>query len=215
MQIARFFVYLAANQYIEDTQCGFRLYPLSLIKKMTLTTERYVTETEILMKAGDMGGKIRAVKISAIYGAHTSHFRSVVDVDAITAYIISYLAIKWLKEGLSSDLPYTYSSNHIRDRIGKNKFSNGRFQTLTALTICPLTVFFLLEYKLLSPILKNNFASIRKLDQGFLKITVATNMLPVLLAVATVEKIFNMIGFKARFSDRFIKTFYPDLWNLS
>jgi len=28
MHIARFFVSLAANQFIEDTQCGFRLYPL-------------------------------------------------------------------------------------------------------------------------------------------------------------------------------------------
>ena len=211
MHVARFFVSLAANQYIEDTQCGFRLYPLSLIKKMTLTTHRYVTETEILMKAGDMGSTIRTVKIGALYGAHTSHFRTVLDVDAITAYVISYLAIKWFKESVSPNRPYTYSPNHIRDLIGKNKFINRRFQTLTALTIYPLTVFFLFEYLLLSSVVKNNFASIRKLDCGFFKIALATNMLLVLLFVATVEAMMNKIGFKARFTDRFVRTFYPDL----
>ena len=51
MQVARFYICLAANQFIDDTQCGFRLYPLGLIKKLKLVTEGYVTEAEILIKA--------------------------------------------------------------------------------------------------------------------------------------------------------------------
>lgn len=212
MLIARFFVSLAANQFIEDTQCGFRLYPLSLIKKMTLTTDRYVTETEILIKAGDMGFKIRTVKIGALYGAQTSHFRAVRDVDAITAYVTSYQLIKWFKESVTSDRPYTYSTNHIRDRIGKNKFINRCFQTLSALTIYPLMVLFLFEYLFFSRIIKNNFASIRRLDCGFFEIFLKAYMLPVLLVAATVERVLNVMGFKARFTDRFIQTSYPNLW---
>jgi len=212
MHIARFFVSLAANQFIEDTQCGFRLYPLTLLKKMSLTTERYVTETEILIKAGDMGSKIRTVKIQALYGAYTSHFRPVLDVDAITAYVISYLMIKWLKEVVSSDRPNTYYQNNIRDSIGRHKFINSRFQTLTALTICPMTVLFLIGYKISTIIKRNNFSSIRKLNCGFLKITLATHMLPILLIIATAERISNFIGFRAKFTDGFIKIFYPDLW---
>jgi len=212
MHVARFFVSLAANQFVEDTQCGFRLYPFSLIKKMVLTTDRYVTETEILIKAGDMGSNIRTVKIGALYGAHTSHFRTILDVDAITAYVISYLFIKWLKESLTSDRPYTYTPNNIRDRIGKNKFINRRFQALAALIIYPLMVLFLFEYLFFSRINKNNFASIRKLDCGYYKIMLAAYMLPFLLVTATVETILNKMGFKARFTDRLIHTFYPDLW---
>jgi glycosyltransferase involved in cell wall biosynthesis len=211
MHIARFFVSLAANQFIEDTQCGFRLYPLTLLKKISLTTDRYVTETEILIKAGDMGYKIRTVKIRALYGAYTSHFRPVLDVDAITAYVISYLMIKWIKEGVS-DSPNTYSANNIRDVIGRHKFINGRFQTLTALTIFPMTVLFLIEFQFFPIIKRNNFSSIRKLNCGFFKITLATHMLPVLLIIATVERIINFIGFRAKFTDWFIKIFYPDLW---
>lgn len=212
MHIARFFVSLAANQFIEDTQCGFRLYPLSLLKKMSLTTDRYVTETEILIKAGDMGSKIRTVKIQALYGAYTSHFRPILDVDAITAYVISYLMIKWIKEGVSSDRPNTYSPNNIRDLIGRHKFINNRFQTLTALTIFPMTVLFLIEYKFFPIIKRNNFSSIRKLNCGFFRITLATHMLPVLLVIATVERISNLIGLKVKFTDGFIKIFYPDFW---
>ncbi len=208
MYIARFFISLAANQYIQDTQCGFRLYPLSLLKELPLTTDRYVTETEILIKAGDMGARIRPVKIKAIYGCQTSHFKSVMDVDAISAYVISYLIIKWFIESVHPNRPYTYSPNNIRDRIGKNKFINERFQTLTALLIFPATVLFLIEYV----IIKNNFASIRKLGCGFFKITLATHMLPILLVIATIERAGGLLGFKIRLTDRFIKRFYPHLW---
>jgi len=32
MHIARFYVSLVANQFVEDTQSGYRLYPLSIIR---------------------------------------------------------------------------------------------------------------------------------------------------------------------------------------
>ena len=51
MHVARFFISYAANQFIEDTQCGYRVYPLSLIRKLRLTQGRYVTESELLDKS--------------------------------------------------------------------------------------------------------------------------------------------------------------------
>jgi hypothetical protein len=122
------------------------------------------------------------------------------------------LMVKWIKESVSSASPYTYSPNNIRDLIGRHKFINGRFQTLTALTICPMTVLFFIEFKFFQIIKRKNFSSIRRLDCGFFKITLATHMLPVLLIIATVERISNFIGFRVKFTDWFIKIFYPDLW---
>ena len=113
MHVARFFISLAANQFIEDTQCGFRVYPLTLIKKMRLTQDHYVTESEILIKAGDMGRKISSVGIGTIYGQIQSHFRPILDVAAITAYIISYFLIKYFIEGISTDKPNTYSKDNL------------------------------------------------------------------------------------------------------
>ncbi|MDX9786160.1 MAG: glycosyltransferase family 2 protein [Desulfobacterales bacterium] len=212
MHIARFFVSLAANQYIEDTQCGYRLYPLGLIKKLTLTAERYTTETEILIKAGDTGTLIRQVPIRAIYENNVSHFRPVIDVDDITAYIISYLWVKWLIEGVCANRPYTYTKGGIRDRIGSHKFINGRFQVFTMMTIFPATVFYFLEYVFLSRWIKNNFASIRNLNCGYFVILRATQMLPILLVVTVAEQVLKRIGLRVQLIKPFINRFYPNLW---
>jgi len=214
MHIARFYISLAANQFVEDTQCGFRLYPVSLLKKMLLMTEKYVTETEVLMKAGDMGVRIRFVKIRAIYNGIGSHFRPIADVTHITAYVISYLYIKWFIEGFTSDAPNTYSGGrYLRDLVNKNRTCDVFFQGFTALTALPVTVFFLLEYLFLRRVIGNNFASVRRLNCGFAKITHATHMLPVILIVAITEKFFTTQCFRLELVDKFIRKFYPFLWS--
>lgn len=212
MHVARFYISIAANQFIEDTQCGFRLYPLSLIKNLQLTTGGYVTETEILVKAGDVGALTRPVKIGVVYSNNGSHFRPIKDFYAITAYLSFYLMIKWCKEGLSSDRPYTYSPNNICDRIGRHKTINSLLQFITFLTVLPATVLFLFEYLFFTPFIKNNFASTRRLNSGFSVITLATNMLPVLLITSIIEKVCGTIGFKVKLVDRLTERFYPFLW---
>jgi glycosyltransferase involved in cell wall biosynthesis len=214
MHIARFYISLVANQFVEDTQCGFRLYPLSLIRNMRLITERYVTETELLMKAGDLGASIRFVNIKTIYGENGTHFRPIADITSITAYVISYVYIKWLIEGVTSNNPNTYSAEfHLRDLISSNKTVDILFQTLTVFTALPASVFYLIEYILLPPLIPNNFASVRKLGSGFAKITLATQMLPVVLIVAITEKLVNKAGLKLNLVDGFINRFFPHLWS--
>lgn len=212
MHIARFFVSLSANQFIEDTQCGFRLYPLQLIKEFHLTTDRYATETEILIKAGDIGKNIRTVEVNTIYGVNISHFRPVRDIDTITAYVISYLWVKWLIEGVSSNKPYTYTAHNIRDWIGDRTFINNRFMVFTWLTIFPMLILYLCEYIFLSHFIKNNFASIRKLKRGFMPVFFSAYMLLILLPLGVFDLAFRTIGLKVNFMDPFIKKFYPDLW---
>ena len=213
MHIARFYVSLVANQFVEDTQCGYRLYPLDIIKGLRLVTEKYVTETELLMKAGDMGKQIIFVKIRTIYGENGSHFRPITDVTLITAYVISYVHVKWLIEGVTSNLPNTYTpKGHLRDMISRYKIIDNLFMTLTAFSALPASIFYLLEYIFLPRFVPNNFASVRKLGCGFAKITLATQMLPVILIVAITEKLLVKAGFKLNLVDGFILKFYPHLW---
>jgi len=212
MHVARFFISIAANHFIEDTQCGFRLYPMSLIQKMSLTQERYVTESEILMKAGDMGAFITSVRIKAVYGDHVSHFKSVIDVGAITAYVISYLMVKFIIDGVSSNKYFSYSKNDFRDRVSKFKIIDLIFKTAIVLTILPATFLFWLLFVFPPPFIKNNYASIRKLNCGYSKITIASNMLPVLLIISIFEKLSGLIGFKHKYLDEFIQKYYPHLW---
>ncbi len=210
MQIANFYSSIASNQFLEDTQCGFRLYPLSLIRKMELTTERYVTETELLIKAGDLGTKIIFVNIKAIYNGNASHFSALRDISAITAYIIYYLTIKWLIEGVSADRPYTYTSNNILDRINRTPKVNTFFEAITAIIILPATFLFLLEYILLSPFV-NNFASIRNMGCSYIRIAGATLMLPVLVVLALLFKTLKALNIQTNFIGNFIRIFYPEL----
>lgn len=213
MRIARFYISLVANQFLVDTQSGYRLYPLNHISKINLCTERYVTETEILMKAGDSGIEVKFVDIKTIYGQNESHFRPIADIAAITTYVIFYLHFKWFAEGISSSKPNTYSgSSFLADRIMCNNVFGRFIQSLTVLTALPATVLFLIEYYLLDLLIPNNFASVRKLGVGFVVITMATQMLPVLLIVVVAEKVSRLLGINFKLIDGFICRFYPNLW---
>jgi glycosyltransferase involved in cell wall biosynthesis len=215
MHVARFYISLVANQFVEDTQCGYRLYPLSIIPQLNLMTERYVTETELLMKAGDMGHPIAFVTIRTIYGENGSHFRPITDVALITAYVISYIQVKWLIESVTSNHPNTYSSHaDPRDVIARHGIADLLFQGLSVAIVVPANVVFLAAYALLPPLVPANFASVRKLGHGFAPITRATLTLPLLLIAAGVEKVADLLGIELTMLDRLIKTCYPDLWRV-
>jgi glycosyltransferase involved in cell wall biosynthesis len=214
MHVARFFISLSANQFVEDTQCGFRVYPLSLIRKMLLTQDGYVTETEILLKAGDMGAKIDFIRIGAIYGEIRSHFRPVLDVTAITAYIISYLTLKYFIEGVFSGKPNTYYRGNIRDRFAAHDFMDAVCKFITVLIVIPITGVYLTMFTAGSILLQNNFASARKLGHGYGKITLATHLLPIILGIIICEKLLAFINIEINVVDEFIETFYPHLWEL-
>ena len=212
MHVARFYISLAANQYIEDTQSGFRLYPLNIIEKMVLTTERYITETEILIKAGDMGEVIKPVRITTIYGCSTSHFRPVIDVTAITIYITSYMWLKWFKEAFTIGKTSTYAANNIRDKIGRNNFMNNLFNGFCLLTILPMIIFYYLAYLCFAPFSKKNMTSTRKLGISYFTILVASFLTPIILLIIIFEKICGFFGYKMRYVDQFLQKYYPNLW---
>jgi glycosyltransferase involved in cell wall biosynthesis len=215
MHIARFYISLAANQFIDDTQCGYRLYPLSLINELILTTEKYITETEILIKAGDMGTVIRCIDSKAIYTDNGSHYRPVLDTTAITAFVLTYLIMKWFKEGFISDRPFTYTRNNIMNLTGKHKLINTFFQAIIVVISIPVCSLYFIEYLTLQNIVKNNFASLRRLNIKFSKIVRASYMLPFVLIIIIGEKAASGVGIKIRSVDGFIKRYYPDLWSRS
>jgi len=212
MHVARFFISLAANQFIEDTQCGFRVYPLTLIRKMRLTQKGYVTETEILIKSGDMGGKIDFIRIGAIYGKIHSHFRPILDVTAITTYMISYLSLKYFMESIFSDKPDTYKQGHLRDRIAGYQLLDAFYKMVTVLGAIPLTIIFLVLFAAGGKFIQHNFASVRRMGHGFYKITLATHMLPFILVIIIAEKLLGFFHIEFKIVDDFIQTFYPHLW---
>lgn len=55
------------GQYIPDSQCGFRLYNKRVIEELNLVCDRFDGESEVLIKAGCKGMKIKSIPIQCIY----------------------------------------------------------------------------------------------------------------------------------------------------
>ena len=94
---AAFFISKALGQRLEDTQCGFRLYPAEVIRSIRLTTSHFQTETEVLLRAVRRGIRLGSVPIKNIYlngNAPQSNFRPVVDTFYICMVVLQgYLGI--------------------------------------------------------------------------------------------------------------------------
>ena len=90
--IADFWISWAAGYPFKDSQSGFRLYPASLFKDITISINRrksFVFESEILIKAAHRGIFAKTVAIPAIYAedARPSHFHGTRDITHITLMV--------------------------------------------------------------------------------------------------------------------------------
>ena len=97
-KFANFWIAWAAGYPIADSQSGFRLYPKELFDNLTISIEHsFVFESEILIKAAQLGVYSHPVKIPAVYkkGARPSHFRGVHDITLITKMVWKSLWTRW------------------------------------------------------------------------------------------------------------------------
>jgi len=78
--VGNFFLSRASGREIQDSQSGMRIYSTKLLKGITLTTKKYDTESEAIIKAGRAGFNFAFVPIKAIYAENqTTFFRPVRD----------------------------------------------------------------------------------------------------------------------------------------
>lgn len=57
---------------VPDSQCGYRLIAREVFSSFRLSTSRYDTESEIIIRAGRMGARIVSVAIPTVYGEEKS-----------------------------------------------------------------------------------------------------------------------------------------------
>lgn len=77
-KFSNFWVWAAGGPWVEDSQSGFRLYPLPEIAQLGVKARRYQFEVEILVKARQRGITIKEAPVQVIYqpkGERVSHFR--------------------------------------------------------------------------------------------------------------------------------------------
>lgn len=81
------------KQKIYDTQCGFRLLKREVVEKLSLTTRKYETESEILIKASRLGFRIDSIPVATVYLDEKSKINPVVDALRFIRFIIKELWI--------------------------------------------------------------------------------------------------------------------------
>ena len=70
----------ASKQKILDSQCGFRLYNLEILKGMKFQTKRYQFETEIILKIAKRNGRVGFIPIETIYDGQESYISGMRDI---------------------------------------------------------------------------------------------------------------------------------------
>lgn len=81
-RFSNFWFRLQTGQSLQDTQTGFRLYPLARLKGLKYLTSRYEAELELLVLSAWHGIKLHPVSVRVYYptpGERVSHFRPITD----------------------------------------------------------------------------------------------------------------------------------------
>lgn len=80
---------------LQDTQCGYRLYPLRAVNALNLYTSRFELEIEVIVKAAWNGVKVINLPVKVLYDPEerVTHFRPWKDVARITILNIFFVFI--------------------------------------------------------------------------------------------------------------------------
>jgi len=96
IRVAGFFVNWASGLALEDTQSGFRAYPLAFFDDVRPRRGGFVFETEALVAAGLRGWPVREVPVTTIARAgRRSRFHPIADGVAIGAYLAGRVLVRW------------------------------------------------------------------------------------------------------------------------
>ena len=99
IRVAGFFLNWACGLRLDDTQSGFRVYPIELFDEIRLRRGGFVLETEVLIAAVVRGWRVHEVPVAALARARQrSRFRPITDGVAIGAYLAGRVLVRWAIE---------------------------------------------------------------------------------------------------------------------
>lgn len=89
IRVASFWINWMGSCDIQDTQSGFRLYPASVLRVLSMQQGRFLFESECLLKATQAGCDIDEIPIEAVYQpGYKSQFRPLRDGISIASYLL-------------------------------------------------------------------------------------------------------------------------------
>ncbi len=131
-KFSNFWYHFETGQRLEDTQSGFRLYPVRALSKMHFFTSRYEFEVEVIVRAAWRGIEVKNIPIKVYYppeGERVTHFRPGVDftrISILNTCLVTYALLiyypfrflKWLrwenvKGFIDRHIIHSKESNHL------------------------------------------------------------------------------------------------------
>ncbi len=88
------FLRFITKKKIYDSQCGFRLYPSECVNDIVITTDRFETESEIIIKLSRKGITFSYVDIPTIYNNNSSKISRLKDIYRFVKLAVRSLIIK-------------------------------------------------------------------------------------------------------------------------
>lgn len=92
-------IFISSGRRVEDSQCGYRVYPLGLVRTVRCWSGRFGYEAEILTRSGWAGCPLVQVPVQTIYpppGQRISHFRPVKDtIHGWTLHFLMSMRAVW------------------------------------------------------------------------------------------------------------------------
>jgi glycosyltransferase involved in cell wall biosynthesis len=105
IQVGSFWINWIGECNVQDTQSGFRLYPATILRSLSLKHGGFLLESEILLKAGRAGYDMREMPIRPIYRCgQRSHYRPGRD-GVLTAAYLCYRGVRFWPRQISRLVP--------------------------------------------------------------------------------------------------------------
>lgn len=126
---------------LEDTQSGFRLYPVQRMEGMRFVTRRYEFEVEVLVRAAWRGIGVRNIPIGVFYpekGERVSHFRpgkdftriSILNTFLVLGALLFYYPWRFLRSLTRENI-----RRFVADNLTRSRDSNPRLAASIGLGI--------------------------------------------------------------------------------
>lgn len=93
-RVSNFWFWAVTGVRLADTQCGYRCYPLDLVRSIRANVKRYGYELELLVRTAWMDRPLVPVQVGVVYNEQTvkgSHFRPIMDCARIAALNARFL----------------------------------------------------------------------------------------------------------------------------
>ncbi len=131
-KFSNFWYKIETGNTLQDTQSGFRLYPLKWIEGIHLLTRKYEFEVEIIVRAAWKGINVENVPIKVYYPPkeeRVSHFRPLRDftrISILNTFLVIYALLFYYPWKCLKFLTKENIKKVIREQVINNKENNMR-----------------------------------------------------------------------------------------